>query len=211
MTHTHDQKAFGHAQALFRRPCTFMQGATKTSNLPDSALPEVAFVGRSNVGKSSLINALLNRRNLARTSKTPGRTQEINFFSLGDRLMIVDLPGYGYAKVAKSKTRDWNKTITLYLRDRIQLKRVFLLIDSRRGLKEVDQAVMGLLDEYAVSYQIVLTKLDKLVPAQRTEILRLTQEQLAPYTGAHPVVLGSSAEKKMGLIEVQIEAATFAA
>ncbi|MCY4065501.1 MAG: ribosome biogenesis GTP-binding protein YihA/YsxC, partial [Rhodospirillaceae bacterium] len=147
---------------LFAQECSFVAGVVQVGGLPPDALPEVAFAGRSNVGKSSLINALTNRKALARTSNTPGRTQQINFFDLGGRLCLVDLPGYGYARASKDKVRRWNALIRDYLRGRASLRRVCLLIDARRGLTPGDREIMGLLDASAVSYQIVLTKSDKL-------------------------------------------------
>ena len=149
---------------LFAGACDFVAGAATVAQLPPLGLPEVAFAGRSNVGKSSLINALTGRKALARVSHTPGRTQQINFFSLADRLMLVDLPGYGYAAVSKQKVANWTGLIEDYLKGRPQLKRVCLLIDARHGLKETDKAAMELMDSSAVVYQVVLTKADKLKP-----------------------------------------------
>jgi GTP-binding protein len=150
------------AAQLFRQPAVFVKGVVDVGGLPDGDMPEVAFAGRSNVGKSSLLNALLGRQGLARTSNTPGRTREVNYFLLGERLHIVDMPGYGYARASKTLVRGWNQLIQDYLRGRTQLKRVFLLIDSRHGVKENDSATMELMDKSAVSYQLVLTKIDKL-------------------------------------------------
>src|SRR5215472_17076363 len=150
------------ARKLFAGPCDFIWGATTAQDLPPQALNEVAFVGRSNAGKSSLINALTNRKTLARVSDTPGRTREINFFNLGGKLILVDLPGYGYAKASKALAAEWQDLIFAYLRGRASLRRVMLLIDSRRGAMEIDKAVMDLLDEAAVSYALVLTKTDEL-------------------------------------------------
>ena len=136
---------------LFRKECRFVAGAATTERIPPATLPEVAFIGRSNVGKSSLINALVNRKDLARTSKTPGRTQQLNFFNLGEQLMLVDLPGYGYAKASKAAISEWNLLIGHYLRSRAALKRVCVLVDSRHGLKDSDRLMMKMLDEHAVS------------------------------------------------------------
>ncbi len=149
------------ATHLFRQECRFVAGAAVPERLPPPTLPEVAFIGRSNVGKSSLINTLVNRKDLARTSKTPGRTQQLNFFNLGEQLMLVDLPGYGYAKASKTAVAEWNRLISYYLRQRAILKRVCVLVDSRHGLKDSDREMMQMLDVHAVSYQIVLTKIDK--------------------------------------------------
>src|SRR5262245_41136958 len=146
---------------LFARECSFSAGATTAEALPPAGLPEVAFAGRSNVGKSSLVNALTGRRTLARVSDTPGRTQQLNFFELGGRLMLVDLPGYGYAKAAKTKVEHWTRLTEDYLRGRPTLRRLCLLIDSRHGPLAADQAIIALLDKAAVSYQLVLTKADK--------------------------------------------------
>ncbi len=205
-----DLKILEEAESLFRKQCNFIMGAAKTEQLPDYELPEIAFAGRSNVGKSSLINALLNRKRLARTSKTPGRTQEINFFNLIDKLLIVDLPGYGYAKVSRSTKNSWNKTIRLYLKGRAQLKRVFLLVDSRHGIKEVDNSIMDLLDEAAVSYQIVLTKIDKIKGSDLDILIKDTEIKLAKkHPASHPIILASSSEKNLGLENIKVEAASF--
>ncbi len=155
------------ARKLFAAPCDFVWGTSRIDNLPPESLIEVAFVGRSNVGKSSLINALTNRKALARVSHTPGRTREINFFNLGDRLMLVDLPGYGYARASKTLAAEWQTLIFAYLRGRAALRRVVLLINSRRGVMDVDRAVMKILDEAAVSYCLVLTKTDELDDEER--------------------------------------------
>src|SRR5882762_8812692 len=146
---------------LFARDCRFVAGSAEAEALPSETLPEVAFLGRSNVGKSSLVNALTARRMLARTSNTPGRTRQINFFDLGGRLMLVDLPGYGYAEASKSAVKSWTSLVRHYLRIRAALRRVCLLIDSRHGIKEVDRPLMRMRDDAGVSYQIVLTKADK--------------------------------------------------
>jgi len=199
------------AEQFFCRSCDFFMGVAKTHQLPDTRLPEVVFAGRSNVGKSSLINALVNRKNLARTSKTPGRTQEINFFNLGNSLHIVDLPGYGYAQVSKSKTSNWNDTILVYLKGRPQLKRVFLLIDSRHGIMGNDEKIMTLLDTAAVSYQIVLTKIDKLKKSEQDAVVHQTQHYLSKHPAAHPCVLPTSAEKKSGLSLLRGEIFSFVA
>jgi len=187
------------ARKLFAGPCDFIAGAASLESLPASSLPEVAFAGRSNVGKSSLVNALTGRRTLARVSHTPGRTQQLNFFDLGGRLQLVDLPGYGYAKVSKGKVRQWTQLLESYLRGRPTLKRVCLLIDSRHGLKEADRETMKNLDSAAVSYQLVLTKADKLKPAERDKILAATESLLAKRPAAHPTVLATSAETGAGV------------
>lgn len=159
------------ADKLFRQDCQFVAGAATADRLPPPALPEVAFVGRSNVGKSSLINALTYRKKLARTSNTPGRTQQINFFDLGGRLMLVDLPGYGYAKVSRTDTEAWGRLIDAYLADRPNLLRVCVLIDSRHGIKDTDRQMVGMLDNYHMPAQLVLTKTDKASKADKDKAL----------------------------------------
>ena len=157
------------ARKLFAGPCDFVWGTGDINSLPPQSLPEVAFVGRSNAGKSSLINALTGRKTWRASRQTPGRTREINFFNLGDRLMLVDLPGYGYAKASKTLATEWQTLIFAYLSGRATLSRVVLLIDARRGVMDIDRAVMELLDRAAVSYGLVLTKTDELEPAERAE------------------------------------------
>src|ERR1700749_1431480 len=159
------------ARKLFAGACDFVWGSTTAENLPPEKLNEIAFVGRSNAGKSSLVNALTGRKSLARGSQPPGATRQINFFNLGDRLMLVDLPGYGFAKRSKTEAEAWQEMIFSYLRRRARLRRVALLIDARRGVMDSDQQVMALLDQTAVSYGLVLTKADELKPAERTKAL----------------------------------------
>ena len=163
-------EALESGRLLFAKSCDFVLGAAKLDHIPVSRLPEIAFAGRSNVGKSSLVNALTGRKTLARVSNTPGRTREINFFRLGDRLMLADLPGYGFARASKAQSEQWAGLIFEYLRGRPNLRRVILLIDSRRGLLENDVEVMTLLDRAAVSYQLILTKTDKLKPDELTAV-----------------------------------------
>jgi GTP-binding protein len=194
---------------LFAGACDFVAGSTRVDNIPDTDLPEVAFAGRSNVGKSSLINALTGRNALARVSHTPGRTQQINFFSLGGRLMLADLPGYGYAKVAKRQVANWTRLIEDYLRGRRQLKRVCLLIDGRHGLKDADRAALELMDKSAVVYQVVLTKADK-AKAELDEIVRATSAEIAKHTAAHPKLIATSAETAIGIEELRAELAALA-
>lgn len=193
------------ARKLFAGNCEFIAGTTTVDRLPDTTLPEVAFAGRSNVGKSSLINALTNRHSLARTSNTPGRTQQINFFNLGDQVLLVDLPGYGYAKASKKIVNDWNKLIRKYLRGRQQLLRVYLLIDSRHGLKPVDAETMDLLDESAVSYQVVLTKIDKIKADEVHKVYQSTLDQIKRRVAAHPEIIKTSSEKSIGFEELRDE------
>lgn len=184
---------------LFAQECTFIAGADKLEVLPPPTLPEIAFAGRSNVGKSSLINGLLNRKSLARVSHTPGRTQQLNFFLLGNRFYIVDMPGYGYAAVSKAKIKIWSRLIQDYLRGRVPLKRVFLLIDSRHGLKTTDEIVMEELDKAAVSYQIVLTKADKSKPDHLEILMTNLTQTLMQHPAAYPVPLLTSSHENEGL------------
>lgn len=190
---------------IFSGPISFLKSAPQLQFLPDPKVPEIAFAGRSNVGKSSLINALTNRNGLARTSNTPGRTQELNFFDVGDPLIfrICDMPGYGFAKAPPKVVQKWRYLINDYLRGRAVLKRTFVLIDSRHGIKPVDEEVMEMLDNAAVSYRIVLTKADKVKQAQ----LDATAEQVAAiakkHPAAHPELLLTSSEKKQGIDELR--------
>ena len=165
-------------------PAPSSPGVAELGRLPPAGLPEVAFAGRSNVGKSSLINALTGRRALARTSQTPGRTQQINFFDLGGRLMLVDLPGYGYAKAPKSTVAAWQRLVRQYLRGRSALRRICVLIDARHGFKEVDREFMDMLDEAAVAYQVVLTKVDQLRAGELPDLLATVAAELARKPGA---------------------------
>jgi len=191
------------ARKLFTGPCEFIAGAASLDALPERRLPEVAFVGRSNVGKSSLINALTGRGNLARVSNTPGRTRQINLFALRDRLMLADLPGYGFAKISKAEARSWNELILGYLHMRKMLRRIVLLIDARRGVMESDEAAMSLLDRAAVPVQTVLTKADKL----KADELAGVKDNVAGALTAHPVVLSNvmatSAESGAGIPELR--------
>jgi GTP-binding protein len=191
---------------LFSGPISFLKSAPQLQFLPDPSVPEIAFAGRSNVGKSSLINALTNRNGLARTSNTPGRTQELNFFDVGEPLVfrICDMPGYGYAKAPPKVVQKWRFLINDYLRGRAVLKRTFVLIDSRHGIKPVDEEVMEMLDKAAVSYRVVLTKVDKV----KQEALDATAEQVAAiakkHPAAHPDLLLTSSEKKQGIDELRL-------
>jgi len=195
---------------LFAQACEFVAGAATLDMLPDLPLTEVAFAGRSNVGKSSLINALTNRNTLARTSNTPGRTQQINFFDLGGRLYLVDLPGHGYAKASKEKIADWTDLVNTYLKGRANLRRVCLLIDARHGLKPVDREVMDMLDVAAVNYQIILTKVDKTNQSDLKSVLDKTQAELAKRPASHPEILRTSAAKGFGIEELRAELASMA-
>ena len=195
----HDADSIERGRWLFSQEAVFMSGAADYDGVPDTRIPEIAFVGRSNVGKSSLINALTGRRTLARTSNTPGRTQQINFFQILDALMLADLPGYGYAKASKTEIERWTAMIFDYLRGRAPLRRVCLLIDARHGLKDSDIGVMNDLDKAAVSYQIVLTKADKLKPSSLADILDETRKALAKHPAAFPEIVVTSSEKGDGI------------
>ncbi|MDX2144914.1 MAG: ribosome biogenesis GTP-binding protein YihA/YsxC [Rhodospirillaceae bacterium] len=188
---------------LFNRPAVFVAGAASEAGIPATKLPEIAFAGRSNVGKSSLINALAGRRDLARASNTPGRTQEINFFDLGGRLMIADLPGYGYAVAPKDKKAAWSALTQRYLKGRPTLRRVVLLVDSRHGLKDTDEASMTSFDDSAVNYQIVMTKADKVKPAELKDIHAAVTAAAAKHVAAHPEVLITSAAEGTGIPELR--------
>lgn len=194
---------------LFAGPVDFLMGAVALNTLPGTDRPEIAFAGRSNVGKSSLVNALTGRKTLARTSNTPGRTQELNFFTMGEEAdqpsYMVDLPGYGYAKIERKKVNAWTRLVKDYLRGRPNLRRIMLLIDSRHGLKENDREIMKMLDVSAVNYQIVLTKLDKLKVADREKAIEKAQADAKTFIACHPTVLATSSEKGWGLEAVRAE------
>ncbi len=200
-----------NGRLLFAQPCDFLLSATNMSQVPATELPEVAFAGRSNVGKSSLINALTGRKTLARTSNTPGRTRQVNFFDLGRRLMIVDLPGYGFARAPKTKIAEWTALIEDYLRGRAQLRRVCLLVDARHGAKESDRQAMALLDQSAVPYQVVLTKCDKVKKKTLQSRMDGILSELSKHTAAHPNVLATSSSKGTGLPELRAHLAALAA
>jgi GTP-binding protein len=184
---------------LFAGPVTFERGIADMNQLPEGDLPEVAFAGRSNVGKSSLVNALTARKTLARASNEPGRTRQLNFFRLGDALRLVDLPGYGYAKAPKVEIAKWTALTRDYLRGRAPLKRVVLLIDSRHGVKPHDVDVMDALDSSAVTYQLVLTKGDKLKPTELEACAAATAASIHKRPAAHPEVIATSSETGLGI------------
>jgi GTP-binding protein len=196
---------------LFAGPCDFTAGAANPASLPAASSVEVAFAGRSNVGKSSLVNALTGRKTLARVSRTPGRTQQINFFSLAGKLMLVDLPGYGFARAPKGRIAAWSDLIVRYLRGRATLRRVLVLVDSRHGLKDSDRALFDMLDEAAVNYQVVLTKIDSLKTDDATARARAVASELARHVAAHPEVLATSAETGAGIPRLRAELAALAA
>ncbi len=195
------------ARVLFARPAEFMMGCAQIDQLPPADLPEVAFAGRSNVGKSSLINALVSQHRLARSSAEPGRTREVNFFLLDGRLRLVDLPGYGFARASKGEAKRFQNLARDYLRGRPNLRRVYLLIDARHGLKNTDTEALDALDKAAVSYQIVLTKSDKLKPAQVEAVTAATLAGVSRRAAAFPRVAAASAVTHWGLPELRAEIA----
>lgn len=200
-----DAQILEKGRLLFCRPCNFVLGVANLNQLPNAELNEVAFVGRSNVGKSSLVNALFNKSNLAKTSATPGRTQQLNFFNLDNQIHLVDLPGYGFAKAPPEDVKKWQNTMSLYLQGRPNLRRVFLMIDSRHGIKKVDTDIMKMLDKSAVTYQIVLTKIDKISKQAVDKVIKETEIILKNHAAAHPMVLPTSSEKKIGLENLRAE------
>ena len=193
------------ARKLFAGPVAFLKSAPGLQFLPPDDVPEVAFAGRSNVGKSSLLNALANRNGLARTSNTPGRTQELNFFDVGDplKLRLVDMPGYGFAEAPKDVVRKWRHLVNDYLRGRAKLKRALVLIDSRHGIKPVDLEVMEMLDKAAVSYRLVLTKSDKIKASELAAVCARTEEEARKHPAAHPEIIATSSEKGGGIPELR--------
>ena len=195
---------------LFAGSCDFIAAANNMKALPPISLPEICFAGRSNVGKSSLVNALTGRRMLARTSQTPGRTRQLIFFALANRLQLVDLPGYGYAAAPKADIKAWTGLTRKFLAGRPSLQRVFLLIDSRRGVGRADEDIMGLLDEAAVSWAVVLTKSDKLKPAQIDKIVTDTSVTISRHVAAYPEIFTTSSETKDGIEYLRAHIAGFA-
>ncbi|MEM9740385.1 MAG: ribosome biogenesis GTP-binding protein YihA/YsxC [Pseudomonadota bacterium] len=203
-----DAETLESGRKLFSGPITFVKGVVELIHLPPGDRNEVAFAGRSNVGKSSLINAVTNRKSLARTSAEPGKTREINYFDLAEgKAWLVDLPGFGYAKVSKAQSAHWIALTKDYLRGRAALRRVFLLIDIRRGLMPADTEVMDLLDVAAVNYQIVLTKADKVKPTRAAILKGAVENELKTHAAAHPIVRVTSAEKGVGIAELRAEIA----
>ena len=202
------EEALEAGRLLFAGDATFVKGVVELKHLPPSDRTEVCFAGRSNVGKSSLINALTNRAKLARSSAEPGRTRELNYFDIGQgQLYLVDLPGFGYAKVSRSQAEAWTRLTKAYLRGRPSLRRVFLLVDARRGLMDADDEVMDMLDSSAVTYQIVLTKVDKLAKGEVETLAETIAAKLKKRGAAHPVVRMTSSEKGWGIPELRAEIA----
>jgi GTP-binding protein len=213
MTIQTDEDLAEQARKLFAGPIEFLKSAPELKFLPDAEVPEIAFAGRSNVGKSSLLNALTNRNGLARTSNTPGRTQELNFFDVGSplRLRLVDMPGYGFAEAPKDMVRRWRHLMNDYLRGRLVLKRALVLVDARHGLKDVDRDMMRMLDDAAVSYHLVLTKSDKIKPSAMGPLYEATAAEAAKHPAAHPAIFTTSSETGSGIAELRtaiLEAAT---
>ena len=193
------------ARILFAGRIEFLKSAPALKFLPDPEVPEIAFAGRSNVGKSSLLNAVTGRKSIARASVTPGRTQELNFFEVGEptQLRLVDMPGYGFAKAPIKVAENWRRLVRDFLRGRVVLKRVLLLIDARHGMKPVDAEMMKMMDEAAVGYRVVLTKADKIKADELAEVLARTQADARKHIAAHPQVLATSAETKLGIAELR--------
>ena len=205
-----DAEALEAGRLLFARECRFVAGVADAAALVEESLPEVAFLGRSNVGKSSLVNALTGRRMLARTSNTPGRTRQLNFFALDGRLMLVDLPGYGYAEASKSAIAAWTRLVHHYLRQRGSLRRVCLLVDARHGIKQPDRPIMALCDAAGLSFQIVLTKIDKLGPTAQAAIAETVAAELTRHPAAHPEIHLTSADKQLGIAALRATLSGFA-
>lgn len=202
-----DKETLEKGSKLFTRPARFLLSVANLSQLPEGDKKEVAFVGRSNVGKSTLINALFNNKNMAKTSSTPGRTQQLNFFDLDNQLYLVDLPGYGYAKAPTAEVKKWQDMIFIYLKGRANLQRVFLLVDCRHGLKRVDTDAMTMLDKAAVPYQIIFTKSDKISYKELVKVVNEAQIILKNHPAGNPLVLAVSAEKQQGVENVRAEIA----
>ncbi len=206
---TDEEKAradqIARAEKLFSGPVTFLKSAPALKFLPEPDVPEVALCGRSNVGKSSLLNAITGRKSIARTSVTPGRTQELNFFDVGDPLLfrLVDMPGYGFAKAPVKTVETWRRLVRDFLRGRVVLKRTLLLVDARHGIKPVDAEMMAMLDEAAVGYRVVLTKADKVKASELAQTVERTQAEARKHVAAHPVVHVTSSEKGMGIAELR--------
>ena len=214
MDEDHDRQELAErARKLFSGPVDFLKSAPGLKFLPDPDFPEIAFAGRSNVGKSSLLNALTNRKGLARTSNTPGRTQELNFFDVGrpPQIRLVDMPGYGFAEAPKDLVKRWRFLVNDFLRGRAVLRRAFVLVDSRHGLKPVDLEIMEMLDSAAVNYQLVMTKTDKVKPTELEKTLERTKTESAKHAASHPLLIATSSETGSGIAELRtavLDAAT---
>lgn len=204
----YSQENLTKADNLFKLPVSFVLSVAKLSQLPLTEMSEVAFAGRSNVGKSSIINALFNQKKLAKTSNTPGRTQQLNYFNLNNEIHIVDLPGYGYAEAPEKTVKQWQQLIFDYLRGRVNLKRVFLLIDSRHGLKKVDKEVMDMLDKAAVTYQIILTKIDKISEKELEKRKQELDKEIRNHAAAYTSVIATSSTKALGISQLRYEILT---
>ncbi|NHQ74465.1 YihA family ribosome biogenesis GTP-binding protein [Roseovarius gahaiensis] len=203
-----DEQTSELGRKMFAGPVEFLKGVVAMSGLPDADRLEVCFAGRSNVGKSSLINAITGRKAIARASNTPGRTQEINFFTLGESHYLVDLPGYGYANAPLAKVEAWQRLLKQYLSGRPNLRRAFVLIDARHGIKDVDEEIMSLLDSSAVTFQCVLTKVDKLKAGERDKVLDQVRGKLAKHPAAFPELIVTSSEKGEGIATLRAVIAT---
>jgi len=205
-----DPAVLEHGRVLFEQPCRFVIGCVKLDQVPTDSTPEIAFAGRSNVGKSSILNALVRQNTLARTSNTPGRTREINFFNLGEQLMLADLPGYGYARVSKAQVQQWTGLVDSYLKGRANLRRVCVLIDSRHGLKESDRGVMAMLDQVAQPYQVVLTKADKVKADYLGKLESSIKAEISKNPASFPVIAITSSRKGIGIDKLRASLAALA-